>query len=169
MFAPMSLSQGVKRIQRARVEIDAYAAVVVNDEVTQSGYVDGLSEWFLDWIFQLRFGDEYEQTFKEHADPYRGLSDRGRRRRFVSILQQAVPESVKAPPVLFLLFPQSVRIIAAVAFGDALRAQKLRAEEVDLLSAIGDCHECRGRVLSNEETCRICGNPLWTFAWLRAV
>jgi len=168
MIAPMSLSQECKQIRQASVEIDVYAAVVVHEEVTRGGYVDCPGEWFLDWINQLRFGSGCELAFKEHTDPYRGLSDKGRRQRFVSILQHAVPESVKTPPVLFLLFPQSVRIVAAVAFGDALRAQKLRAEQLDLLSTIGDCQECHGRVLGNDERCRICGNPLWTFAWLRA-
>jgi hypothetical protein len=169
MVAPMSLSQEVTQIRRASAEIDAYTSVVVDQEVTGSGFVDRPGEWFLDWIYQLRFGDGYEAARQEHADPYRSLIEKGRRLRFASILQQAVPESVRTPSVLFLLFPISVRIVAAVAFGDAGRAQQLRAEQVDLLSPIGDCPECHGRVLRNDERCHSCGNPIWTFAWLRAV
>ena len=160
MVAPMSLSQEVKQIRQASVEIDAYTSVVVDEEVTDGAYVARSGEWFLDWIFQLRFGDGYELARQEHAAPYRSLSDQGRRLRFASILQQAVRESMRTPSVLFVLFPLSVRIIAAVAFGDMQRAQALRAEQVGLLAAIGDCEECHGRVLGNDETCRNCGNPL---------
>jgi hypothetical protein len=168
MVAPMSRSQEVKQVRTAGLEIDAYAALVVDDEVTGGGYVDHPGEWFRHWMIQLLLSDGRELASNDRADPYGGLSDKGRRLRFASLLQQAIPESVKTPPLLFLLFPLSVRIVAAVAFADALRAQKLRAEQVDLLSAIDDCHECDGRVLGNDERCRTCGNPLWTFAWLRA-
>jgi hypothetical protein len=169
MVAPASLSQEVKQIQQASVEIDAFTSVVVDAAVTDGRYVASPGEWFLDWIFQLRFGDGYELVRQEHADPYRGLTDKGRRLRFASVLHQAVPESMRTPPVLFVLYPLSVRIIAAMAFGDSQRAQKLRAEQVGLLPAIGDCDECRGRVLDNGQSCRNCGNPVWTFTWLRAV
>jgi len=86
--------------------------------------------------------------------------------KFVSVLQRAIPESARAPLVLFRLYPRAVRILAAVAFGDPLRAQELRAEQIGFLPAISDCHECHGRVMDNEDICRCCGNPLWNFAFL---
>ncbi len=168
MVAPTSLSQAGKQLRQAGVEIDALAAVIVDEEVTRGGYVTEPGAWFLDWLLQLRFGDDGPLVRQQHADAYRGQSDRVRRLRFASLLQEAVPESVKMPGVMLLLFPQAVRIAAAMAFGDAARAQQVRAEQVELLPAIGDCRDCRGRVLLNGAGCRNCGNPLWTYAWLRA-
>src|SRR5689334_18963773 len=95
MVAPISPLQESKQIQRASAEIDAYAAVVVAEEVTRGGYVDCQGEWFREWIVRLRFGDGYEFALKEYASHYFNLSDSGRRLRFVSVLQQAVPESFK--------------------------------------------------------------------------
>lgn len=168
MVAPLSLSHEARQLTLASDETDAYAAVLVDDEVTRGGYVDRPTEWFFDWVFDLLLGNS-PRARQEQAEPYRALSDKGRHLRFVAALQHAVPESVRTPPVLFLLFPKSVRIAAAMAFGDSRRAQELRLEQIELLPAIVDCHECRGRVLGNEERCRNCGNPLWTFAWLRAL
>lgn len=169
MVAPLSPSLGIKQIQRASAEIDSYATVVVDDEVSRGEYIDVSGAWFLDWLIQLPLGDDWQLARSELADPYRGLSDNARRLRFASNLRQAVPESVKAPPVLFLLFPLAVRIVAAAAFGDAQRTQTVRAEQIALLPAIGDCPDCYGRVLGNGERCTSCGNPLWTFDCLRAV
>lgn len=167
MIAPASLSQEMAQLQRAGLATDAYASVLAADEVAERGYVDDSSSWFLDWLLELRFGGRRDEIRREQVDAYRDLADSGRRLRFVSLLQKVLPESIRTPPVLFLLFPSAVRIAAAMAFGDEARAQQLRAAQTQLLAAIPDCHECRGRVLANEERCRCCGNPVWTFAWLR--
>ena len=89
-----------------------------------------------------------------------------RRLKFLSVLQHSMPETTKAPLVLFRLYPRSLRIATAVAFGDFVRAKKLRSEQMSFLPAITDCHECHGRVFENDEICRCCGNPLWNYAWL---
>ena len=72
------------------------------------------------------------------------------------------------------IFAASVRAAQGRAFQDSLghicAAQvdigQIRAEQIRFLPAIGDCHECHGRVLDNEEICRCCGNPVWNFTWL---
>jgi hypothetical protein len=168
MVAPLSLSHEARQLIRASDETDAFAAAVVEDEVTRGGYVEQPAEWFFEWIFGLLLG-ESPRIRQDQAEPYRALTDKGRHLRLVTALQQAVPDSVRTPPVLFLLFPLGVRIAAAMAFGDSRRAQELRLEQAELLPSIVDCHECRGRLLGNDERCRNCGNPLWTFAFLRAV
>jgi hypothetical protein len=167
LVAPLSELQEFKQMLRAGVEIDAFAAVVAADEVTQRGYVNCAPEWFLDWALRLRFGDSHELVLKENAEPYRELNDKGRQLRFASTLQHAVPESFRTPRLLFQLFPQSVRIVAAQAFQDTPRAGELRAEQQSLFPAIGDCRDCHGRVLDNHQRCDRCGNPVWTLAWLR--
>ena len=169
MLAPTSGSQQMTQIERASHEIDAYAAVVVADEVTQGGYLGGPGEWFLDWTIKLRADDGHESDLKRIADPYSDLPDKDRRLRLASKLQHAVPESIRAPAVLYHLFPLSVRIVAAMAFGNTERAEQKRSEQLELLPAIGDCGACHGRVLGNGASCGECGNPLWNFEWLRVV
>jgi hypothetical protein len=167
MVAPISLKHELSQLRSAEEATAAFAAVLVADESAARGFVDRADEWMIDWVLQLQFGDAGAALRRDQADPYRPLTETARRMRFVSVLQRAVPESLRTPPVIFLLFPLAVRIVAAMAFGDEPRANALRAEQANLLAVIRDCHECRGRVLANEERCRCCGNPLWTFAWLR--
>lgn len=162
----MSLSEMQKQDQLAKVEIEAYACILIVDEVALNGYIKDTDPWFLEWMFHLRFGDGYKPVFDRRVDFYHSHSIEQRRLKFVSVLQRVLPESARAPLVLFRLFPRAVRILTAVAFGDPLRAQELRTEQAGVLPAISDCHECHGRVLDNEEACRCCGNPVWNYAFL---
>jgi hypothetical protein len=168
MIAPLSASAEEKQLLRAKGEIEAYSAIVVTDEVTQGGYVDRPETWFLEWLFRLRLGERYKSVMDRRVDFYRSPSIEDRRLKFVSVLQRQVPESAKAPLVLFRLFPRALRIVTAVAFGDPLRGQELRAEQCNFLPAVSDCHMCHGRVMDNEEICQCCGNPVWKFTWLCA-
>jgi hypothetical protein len=162
----LSLADLEKQAQLAEVEIEAYSCIVVGDEATAGGYVDGKDGWFLEWMFRLRLGEGYRSFFEKRVDHYRSQTIEERRLKFVSVLQRAIPESARAPLVLFRLFPRSVRILTAVAFGDPLRAQELRNEQTKFLPDISYCHECHGRVLDNGDNCRCCGNPVWNFAFL---
>lgn len=161
-----SLADMQRQARLAKVEIEAYACIVVNDEVARNGHIDKADPWFLDWMFRLRLGESCESVFNKRVDYYKSRTIEERRLKFVSVLQRAIPESTRAPLVLFRLYPRALRILAAVAFGDSLRAQELRAEQIGFLPAISDCHECHGRALDNEDICRCCGNPVWNFAFL---
>jgi hypothetical protein len=168
MISPLSRSQAGRELQRADVEIDAYTAVVVEEEAARGQYAADVGAWFLDWMLQLRRGDDGAAIRQSHSEAYRALLDRPRRLRFASQLQRAVPESVRMPGVILKLYALGVKSVTALAFGDAERAQQLRTEQIDLLPAIRDCRDCHGRVLMNGAGCRTCGNPLWTYAWLRS-
>jgi hypothetical protein len=85
---------------------------------------------------------------------------------FSSALERALPEARKAPLVIYRLYPRAVRIATAIAFGDALRAQEIRSEQISFLPIIADCHHCHGAPLENGESCVDCGNPLWKIKWL---
>ncbi|HRX82281.1 MAG TPA: hypothetical protein P5307_24610, partial [Pirellulaceae bacterium] len=161
-----SMSDIERQDHLAKVEIEAYAAIVVNDEVIRSGYVGDDAEWFLPWMFHLRLGDAYKSVMDKRVEYYESRTIEERRLKFVSVLQRVLPESARAPLVLFRLFPRAIRILTAVAFGDPLRAKELRAEQIGFLPGIVDCHECHGRVLDNEDSCRCCGNPVWNFTFL---
>ena len=168
LIAPVSRVEEQRQTQSAKLEIEIYSTIVVAEEVAQGAYVDGPQEWFLDWLFQLRLGGNQKELFQRRWKSYQSPSAEARRLKFVAFLQRAMPESAGTPLVLFRLFPRAVRIVAAVAFGDLLRGQELRAEQCGLLPAIDDCPECHGRVLDNEESCHICGNPVWVFKWLES-
>ena len=161
-----SLANMERQARHSKIEIETYSCIVVDDEVTESAYVDDPDKWFLDWMFHLRLGEGYQKVMDQRLPYYVSECVEERRLKFLSMLQQFMPESTRAPLVLFRLYPRAVRILAAVAFGDPLRAQELRAEQASFLPTISECHECHGRVLDNEEICRCCGNPLWKFEWL---
>lgn len=161
-----SLTTMQRQARITSIEIEAYVCIVVDDEVARSGYVNNHGTWFLEWIFRLRLGERSHSLLEQRVEYYRSQTAEERRLKFVSMLQRCMPESARAPLVLFRLFPRAVRIATAVAFSDPLRAQELRAEQASFLPAIGDCHECFGHVLDNEEVCRCCGNPIWNFGWL---
>ncbi|MCA9118632.1 MAG: hypothetical protein H6822_04120 [Planctomycetaceae bacterium] len=163
-----SLSKLQRQEQVAKVEIEAYTCIVADDEARESGYIEDDSEWFLNWMFRLRLGEESKSLAEKRVAYYRSDTNEERRLKFVSALQHAVPESARAPLVLFRLFPRAIRILTAVALGDPIRGRELRAEQTNLLPAIADCHECHGRVLDNEDICRCCGNPVWKYAFLLA-
>jgi len=168
MVAPVSKVDEEAQTLAARVEIEVYSMIVVDDEVRRCRFLERPDGWFLDWLFHLRLRNDHRPLFDKRVEFYRSPSAEDRRLKFLSILQAAVPESTRTPLVLFRLFPRAVRIAAAVAFGDPLRAQELRAEQCSFLPAVGDCEECHGRVLENDEICRACGNPVWDFAWLQS-
>lgn len=167
MIAPLSPATEVKQVLRAAQEIDVYSSIVACDEVERGGYVNQPQEWFLDWLVNLCLINYDEAEVAKRLDSYQRLSIDDCRRRFVMNLQRAVPESLRTPLVLFRLVPYAIRIVVATAFGDAARAQQLRRDQQEILPAIRDCHECHGGILANEDHCRCCGNPVWTFAWLR--
>lgn len=162
----VSLSEIERQDRLAKVEIESYASIVITDEVIRNGYVGDRAEWFLDWMFHLRLGDGYKSVMDKRVAYYKSLTVEERRLKFVSVLQRVLPESARTPLVLFRLFPRSIRILTAVAFGDRLRANEMRAEQIGFLPGIADCHECHGRVLDNEDSCRCCGNPVWNFTFL---
>jgi len=166
MIAPISQLDEQKQTQNAKLEIDMYSTIVVAEEVVERAYVDRAGKWFLNWLFLLRLDREQEPLFQQRVQSYKSPSAEARRLKFLALLQRAMPESARSPLVLFRLIPRALRIVAAVAFGDPLRAQELRAEQCGFLPAIGDCPDCYGRVLDNDECCRDCGNPVWEFEWL---
>ena len=161
-----SLTEMERRVQSAKAEVEAYSCIVVDDQVSLGGYLKNENRWFLDWLFRLRLGSGYKPVFDKRVSYYESPTVEERRLKFMSALQNAIPESARAPLVLFRLFPRAVRIMATVAFADPSSAQKLRDAQIGLLPAISDCHECHGRLLDYDDICRCCGNPLWNYTWL---
>jgi len=111
----------------------------------------------------IAFGDEASAA---RVAQYRSKSADDRRLALTDVLLQVLPESRRAPLVLFRLMPLAVHIATALAFGDHATAAEVRARQIACLPSIRDCHRCRGEVADNGDLCEVCGSPLWRYEWL---
>ena len=127
------------------------------------------TKWFVSWLAQLRMEEAMNDTkWRRRIRHYLTMSDDELRLSFSRNLESVFPEARLAPLILYRLYPLSVRIVTAIAFGSHLEAAELRNRQIFWLPAIGDCHECHGRPLDNGDECSVCGNPIWTYRWLCA-
>lgn len=161
----MPLSEA-KTQHATKAQIDIYQIVESAAAVRQRQYVRS-ADWYLDWLSRLRLGElaGTAQTQGEIA-AYRGMNSDSRRLAFSDVLMRVLPESRKAPMVLFQLVPLAIQVVTAVAFGDSPAAAELRRQQAGILPAIADCHACHGAVLNNGDFCDSCSNPVWTYRWL---
>lgn len=152
-----------------KMETEWYQIAECLEAVKALGYLVADLEWYLGWLARLRLGQPHiDGKAKERIGDYLAKTPDQRRLAFSNVLAKTLPESRRAPLVLFHLFPLSVQVATALAFGDHLGAGKLRNRQVGYLPAIADCRSCHGKVLENGEQCRGCGNPLWKSEWLTA-
>lgn len=165
MLVPVS---EVKACKAARREIDLYQAVESAVVAREFGYVESI-DWYLNWLCRLRQTDSpIDPIASARLAEYLEAPADQRRVRFEGVLSKVLPESTRAPLVLFRLFPLAVEIATAQAFADHSRAARIRRSQASILPAILDCRDCHGKVLENGEQCAGCGNPLWKFTWLTA-
>jgi hypothetical protein len=164
MLAPVSPSK-TKLLTMAKIDLYqiAESAVVVR----KSDYLRDDGQWYVSWLSQLRLGELSPDgnELAQIADYLAQTADQ-RRLTFTNVLAQVVPESRRAPLVLFQLVPLAVHITTALAFGDLAQAVALRTQQAIHLPAISDCPQCKGRLLATGDKCLRCGNPLWDSLWL---
>ncbi len=166
MLLPVSVEQS-ERI--AKCEIECYQVAVAALNIQERGYLDCDMNWFIRWLAELRLGDDLQDNrWRRRIRHYLGMTEDAQRLDFSRHLETVFPEASRAPLILYRLFPLSVRIVAAVAFGQHLEAAELRNRQMFWLPAIGDCQDCHGRPLDNGEQCPVCGNPIWRYHWLNA-
>lgn len=164
MLVPLSEE---KCEHRVKSEIEVYQIAVCSEEAHERRYITRDMVWLAQWLARLRLGENYAGTrYDEQLTAYLELEREKRRQTFVSVLQRTLPETSKAPLVLYRLFPLAVRIVTAVAFGDATTAGRWRRQQTSWLPAIADCHDCHGQILDTSEICPQCGNPVWQYKWL---
>lgn len=123
--------------------------------------------WYPRCLAELRIGKPLlnVEHFKR-IEYYTTQHTQPRRLAFSNVMVRVMPEAQRAPLVLFRLFPKAIYLVTAAAFGHQGIAQTVRARQVENLPAIADCSVCHGRVLAVGETCKQCGNPLWTCRWM---
>jgi hypothetical protein len=164
MLIPLSLE---KSERQTKTQIEIFQIVEATVAARQHDYIRPDDEWFADWLARLRLGDAAgAEACQSRLSSYLGQTTTERRLAFSDVLAGVFPESRRAPLVMFRLLPPAVRIVVSVAFGDHLTATELRSQQILLLPAIEDCHDCDGTVLDNGDRCRRCGNPLWKYQWL---
>jgi hypothetical protein len=167
MLSPVS---ELKTEHQVITEVETCQAVESTIAARDAGYVKRAEEWYLPWLLWFRLGDRGRTPeVVERGKLYLSKSADDRRLAFWDALSHILPESRRAPAVLFQLIPLSVRLLTASAFGDHGNAAAVRKQQMAILPAIGDCRECRGKVLECAEQCRACGNPLWKYEWLTAI
>lgn len=167
MIAPVSASAATRQILAAGFEIEVYAAWVIDNEMQRCSQLASDTHWLADWVLRLRLDASYLANARKRLEQYLHLTSEECRRGFVNRLYHVIPESAKTPLVLWRLFPLSLRLIAAQAFGDDKRAEQLRSDQCELLPSIADCPTCHGKLLETGASCPRCGNPVWTFEWLQ--
>jgi hypothetical protein len=163
MILPVS---PIKSERAAQLEIELYSICEAVARAQVQRYVSD-PEWFLAWLTELRLAEQRDDaSCRRRIDRYLAEDDDRRRLSFSNYLERSYALARQAPMILYRLFPLSVGVATALAFRDPLTANELRNRQMFWLPAIQDCHECHGAPLENSETCRICGNPVWTFRWL---
>jgi len=160
MLVPLSERRAY---EQTRDVIEVYLVLESACEANQLGIPAARDDWFLGWLGELRLG---ERSPLSEIARYRKKSPDARRRDFMDRLLKVLPESSKAPLVLYRLFPLAIGVATALAFGDHPRARTLRTQQVTCLPAVTECSQCQGALLENGESCDTCGNPLWKYQWL---
>ena len=164
MLTPISPSTTQSRGLR---EINLYQIAESAAFARMSSYTRDDGAWYVQRLSRLRFGEPPPQTDEiARIEDYLLKSAEQRRLAFTNVLARVVPESRRAPLVLFLLTPLAVHVATALAFGDPQRAAAVRSQQAAHLPAIEGCPLCRRRLLANGDQCPRCGNPLWGFRWL---
>lgn len=167
MLIPASVEQSE---QLAKEEIEAFQVAMATVAVREGQYATCEPQWFVKWLGELRLGAALaDAKWRRRIRHYAAAATEDEQRLLFSrSLETVFPEARRAPLVLFRLFPLSVRIVVAIAFGHHLDAAELRNRQTRWLSAIADCQDCHGRPLDNGEQCANCGNPVWKYNWLCA-
>ncbi len=164
MLAPLSET---KSQSITKTEIGLYQIAESAATIRQFGYLPAGDDWCVPWLARLRLGESSEDRAHQHRiEGYLAKTAQARGLVWTDVLATVLPESRRAPLVLFLLFPLAVRIVTALAFGDQAGAKGFRASQVELLPVISGCRRCGGRVLENGQSCDNCANPLWKTEWL---
>ena len=152
----------------AKTEIAIFEVAESRSAADELGIDTRPDDWFARWLARILLGAAIEADALARLAEYEAQAPRERLLAFTDVLARVLPESRRAPLVLFNLFPLSVRIAASIALGDRVRAAAVRNEQLEMQPALGDCTVCRGQLLTTGKQCPECGNPVWKFNWLVA-
>ncbi len=164
MLLPVSK---LKAQQHGAEEVEAFMIAESADAVRVLQLVKKAEPWYADWLTAMRL-DSWNPlgNVPERIAGYLKQSSDERRLQFSNLLVETIPETRRAPLVLFRLLPMAVHLATVQAFGISEAARKIRAEQIKILPSIAYCQKCHGELLPDGEECSTCGNPLWNKQWL---
>ncbi len=166
MLMPVS---ELKARKATNTEIAVYQIAESRVAAEKLGCIGPDDHWYSRWLASLRLGETHvDAGLVDQLTGYLSKTPQQRKLAFTDVLVRVIPDSRRAPLILFELFPLCVQIVTAMALTDHASAFELRRQQLVQQPAIGDCHSCRGQVLENGEQCQACGNPLWKHEWLVA-
>ena len=96
------------------------------------------------------------------------MKPHGRRLAFTDVLMRVLPESRKAPMVLFQLVPLAIQIVTAVAFGDAMRRRNCGSGRNRSCPPSPTVTLATAPCWTTADLCDVCSNPMWAYKWLTA-
>jgi len=164
MLVPLSLGKAKAAVA---AQVEPYMIAESATAAKQGNYVRGDSQWYVQWLAHLRLGPgAADVKVRQQVTDYLAKKPHQRRLALSDVLAKVLPESRRAPLVLFQVFPLAVHLATSTAFGDRAGAETRRSEQRVLLPAIEDCRECHGKLLEAGRQCPQCGNPLWNGHWL---
>lgn len=164
MLMPVSERRTQVRVER---EIELYHVVESTAAVREFQLLKAPADWYPAWLAHLRLGPAEGDPDREmRIDKYLVRPLDQRRLAFADVMSRILPESRRAPLVLFRLFPLAVQVATAQAFSNSAVASDLRKQQAREQPAILDCRQCRGELLEPGMPCRECGNPLWKSQYL---
>ncbi len=167
MMMPVSV---LRAEQQTAEEIEIYQTAEAAAAVIERGYVDAPDEWFLLWLAGIRLDDRAtDAAVQMRLREYLAQTSEERALSLTNTLIGILPESSKAPLVLFRLMPLAVELATALAFDDPETAAALRRKQLEILPPISYCQDCHGEVLAQGDACPVCGNPLWKHKYLTAI
>ncbi len=152
-----------------KLETELFQIAVSTATAEANGYANTADHWYGRWLTGLQLGEAYpgEHVAKRLAF-YAAKGADQKRLVFTDVLARTLPESRRAPLVMFRLMPLSAEIVTALAFGHRQHAVQVRQRQLAELPAINDCRQCHGELLENGQQRPNCGNPMWKFPWLVA-
>jgi hypothetical protein len=167
MLMPVSV---LKAEQQTAEEIEIYQTAEAAAAMVRHGYVADAGDWCLSWLAKLRLEDRAsDSTVQASLRGHYAQTSEQRALTLTNTLAAVLPQSMKAPLVLFRLMPLAVELATALAFDDRKTAAALRREQLSLLPPISYCQDCHGEVLPQGQQCQVCGNPLWKYKYLTAI
>ena len=117
MYMPVSESRSQRRT-KSDIELFQIAESTSAAKDPRSG-VD--VDWYLAWVTRYHRSPSPGQGNNAQLNSYLGQAPDARRLAFTDVLTKVLPESRRAPLVLFRLFPMAVQLATFLALGDRAR------------------------------------------------
>ena len=116
MLMPVS---ELKARRATNKEIAVYEIAESRVAAEKLGCIGPDDHWYVRWFASLRLGEsQVDAKVVDQLTDYLSKTPRQRKLAFTDVLVKVIPDSRRAPLILFELFPLSVHIVTAMALTD---------------------------------------------------